>query len=136
MQVSDHMTRDVITLTPGESCARARAVMSAAGIGRLPIVDQARLVGIVTDGDLRRRTPYAPEAGDPTESQDLLMPHVRICGVMTYAPITSGPLLALEEAAALMHERRVNTLPIVDGERLVGILTMGDVLRARRVAPR
>lgn len=130
MHVGDHMTRDVITLTPGESCARARAVMAAAGIGRLLIVDHTRLVGIVTDGDLLRRTPFAPEALDPKESQDLLSPHVKICGVMTYAPVTSGPLLTIEEAVALMLERRINTLPIVEGQRLVGILTMGDVHRA------
>jgi acetoin utilization protein AcuB len=124
------MTREVIAVTPEDSCERAQVIMQAAGIGRLAVLDARRLVGILTDGDLRRRVPYAPQAADRLRSQQLLLPHVKVGGVMTYAPLIAFPATVLDEAAALMRERGIGTLPILDGDRLVGILTRGDVLRA------
>jgi acetoin utilization protein AcuB len=121
------MTRNVITLTPELTCERAKALMRAAGICRLPVVDRWRLIGIVTDGDLERRMPRITGSAGSADQEELLR-HVRVCGVMTYGPITGGPGMALEDAVALMRRRGINTLPVVEGERLVGILTMGDAL--------
>jgi acetoin utilization protein AcuB len=137
MKIADCMTRDVITLSPEESCLRARTVMEAAGVKRLPILEDGRLVGIVTDGDLLRRVPHAPDCRDPRGSQEELLPHVKVGGVMTYAPLTASATMPIDEAAALMRKHRINTLPVVgEGMRLVGILTMEDVLRACQMPSR
>jgi acetoin utilization protein AcuB len=130
MRVRDLMTREVIAVAPDDTCERARGIMQAAGIGRLAVIDASRLVGILTDGDLRRRVPYAPQAADRVRSQQQLLPHVKVGGVMTFAPVTALPGTLLDDAAALMRERGIGTLPVLDGERLVGILTRGDILRA------
>jgi acetoin utilization protein AcuB len=135
-RVGDHMSRDVIVLGPWESCLRARAMMEAAAVNRLPIVEEGRLIGIVTDGDLRRRVPCTPEGDDDQHSRDELLPHVKVGGVMTYGPVTGSPFMSLDEAAHIMRLHRIHTLPVVvDGMSLVGILTMGDVARARPGAP-
>jgi acetoin utilization protein AcuB len=124
------MTRDVIIVRPADPCALARRIMEGTAVHRLPVLEAGRLVGIVTDGDLARRMPYAPTVEDRRRSQDELLPHVKVSGIMTYAPLTASPFVLLKEAAALMRHRRVNTLPVLEADRLVGILTMGDVLRA------
>jgi acetoin utilization protein AcuB len=128
MRVVDYMTRNVITLTPELTCERAKAIMRAAGICRLPVVDRLRLIGIVTDGDLERRVPRITGPSVSAADQEALLRHVRVCGVMTYGPITGGPSMALGDAVALMRRCRINTLPVVEGQRLVGILTMGDAV--------
>ncbi len=124
------MTRNVISIRPEDPCALARRIMEGAAVRRLPVLDTGRLVGIVTDGDLARRMPYAPAVEDRRRSQDDLLPHVKVSGVMTYAPVTASPFVSLEDAVAIMRHRRFNTLPVLEADRLVGILTMGDVLRA------
>ena len=128
MLVGDCMTRNVIAVGPEESCARAHDLMQAAGIARLPVLDVGRLVGILTDGDLVRRVPYAPLASDRRESQSLIMPYVKVGGVMTYAPVTVIPGMVLDEAVTLMCARGINTLLVVDDESLVGVLTRRDTL--------
>jgi acetoin utilization protein AcuB len=139
MRIAECMTREPIAISPAESCERALALMDAAGIHHLPVVDRGRIVGIVTPGDVRRRAPHvAPNGGTAAAATDGLLAHVTVGGVMTYAPAVAPPSMQVAEAAALMRARGVRALPVVEGVRLIGILTAGDLeaLEGRPAGPR
>ena len=131
MRVKDLMTTNVVTIEASESCHAAVERMARAGIRHLPVVDaRGRLVGVVTDRDLRHHL-FAPavfsEVGRvPVESHLRAVPVVRI---MSTPVITVGPDDELELAARTMLEDKVGSLPVVAGGRVVGIITETDLLR-------
>jgi acetoin utilization protein AcuB len=96
----------------------------------LPVVDHGgRLVGIVTDRDLRQVTfALALQRRLPKLSDALKT--LTVQEVMTRGVVTVRPSAEIREAARLMYERKIGALPVVDGDRIVGILTESDVLRA------
>lgn len=131
MVVKQLMSTNVVTIDEQASCREAVALMCRYKVRHLPVVDrQARLCGIVTDRDLRHHL-FRPDVfqaigGVPVEQ---LLTAAPVRGVMS-APVVSVELDAsLEEAAARMRNHRVGSLPVVDGGRIVGILTETDLLR-------
>jgi len=126
--VRDQMERELLTVSPTESCERALALMEAAGVDSLPVTEGARLVGMVSELDIRRRAPQT----ESHASASALFPYVRVMGVMTYAPPTCGCATDLAEAAALMLDKGLTALPVVESERLVGMLTTRSVLATLR----
>jgi acetoin utilization protein AcuB len=93
-------------------------------IRHLPVVDpDGRLVGIVTDRDLRQAS-LARLHALRERDRDLT-----VQDVMTWAVITTGPDVPVNHAVAAMYERRIGSLPVVEDGRLVAILTEGDLLR-------
>lgn len=111
MLVDEIMTRRVITATPEMTVADARALTREHRIRHLPVLDAGRLVGIVTDRDLR-------EAGQG-----------RVGDIMQGDVITTHPLDPVGEAARLLSEHRIGCLPVVQGGELVGIVSETDLLR-------
>jgi acetoin utilization protein AcuB len=126
-RVKDHMTRDVITITPSESCQKALLMMQEAGINHLPVVERERLVGILTERDILRRAPEVRRTIDPG-SRKRLLSLVNVGGVMTYAPATVSPRSSLKDAAAVMLQRRIGCLPVIRNGRLIGIFTTRDAI--------
>ncbi len=119
------MTRGVVTLPPDETAATALAVCRERRIRHLPVLKEGRLVGIVSDRDLRSST---PALGDPQRAaalQKLLVEDVMAREVATVHP--DDPI---EQAANTMRERRIGCLPVLDGDELVGIITTSDVMDA------
>ncbi len=122
MLVQDVMQRPVQTIVPDATLAAAYRLMQARAIRHLPVVDEGRLVGIITDRDLRLATsalhphPFPPDA--------------RVVSVMQRRVVTATPLDPVEEAARLMRMRRIGCLPVLDGDELVGIVTVTDLLEA------
>lgn len=113
------MTREVVTVSPGATVADALDLIRTHDIRHLPVVDGGRMVGIVTDRDLRLALePDGRPAGASVED------------VMTRSPIEVAPGTPIESAAALLSEHRIGCLPVVEDGVLVGILTESDVLRA------
>jgi len=113
------MILDPITLSPADTAASARAQMSRFSIGGIPIVDDsARLVGIVTNRDLRFQTDGGARLGD----------------IMTTAPLVTAPAgTTLEEAEALLQEHKIEKLPVVDdGGILKGLITFKDIQKKRQ----
>jgi len=129
MLVSSRMTSNVITIAPDASIAEALAVTRANRIRHLPVVENGRLVGLVTDRDLRLALPPAWAA-----QHDELMAALnerRINEVMVTTPITTLPETPIEEAAKQLYTHRIGCLPVLDqGGNLVGILSETDLLRA------
>jgi acetoin utilization protein AcuB len=128
MLVRSRMTADVKTVSPETTLADALAVSRAHRIRHLPVVVGDRLVGLVTDRDLRLAMP--PIWADHQEDLQIALRTRTVGELMTSRIITSSPDLPIEEAGKLLYENRIGCLPILDGDRLVGILTETDLLRA------
>jgi acetoin utilization protein AcuB len=123
--VKDSMTREVVVLSPQTTAAEALALCRERRIRHLPVLGEGRLVGIVSDRDLRSA---APALGDPERASAL--EKIRASDVMTRDVVTARPDDPIEEAANRMRERRIGCLPVVEDGALVGILTSSDVMEA------
>ena len=131
MRVAKWMTPKPVTLKPTESISRAIDLMKEKKIRRIPIVtDTGKLVGMVSDRDLKDVSPSRATTLDIWELHYVL-DKLKIKDVMTKNPWTVSPDMPIEKAAALMLEKKVEGLPVVDSKgALVGILTEGDIFRA------
>jgi len=114
MVVRDCMTAPVLTAHPEETVAAVREVFRRRRIRQLPVVAAGRLIGIVTDRDVRSAASDAATVDD----------------VMTPNPVTTTPATPVERAATTMRERKVGALPVVECETLVGIVSESDLLEA------
>jgi len=124
--VRDSMTREVLTVGPETTAAEALALCRENRIRHLPVLEGGRLVGVISDRDLRAATPVL---GDPARADALQS--IRVGDEMARDVATTRPDDPIEDAALAMYERKIGCLPVVDGEGLlVGIVTSSDVLRA------
>lgn len=134
MEIGLWMKHPVHAVKPLDSIQHAREIMEAHRINQLPVVIDRHLVGIITDRDVREASPSlfenpmlgnqlppAPEA-DPKK--------LRVEMVMTPNVVTLSPHDTMPDAARLMRRERVAAIPIVENDRLVGLLTRSDVLDA------
>jgi acetoin utilization protein AcuB len=131
MTVRDLMTRQPVTIQPSETCQEAVRRMHAARVRHLPVVDgEGHLVGIVTDRDVRHHL-FSPAAYRDlgTVRVDALLRQVPVSHIMSWPVITAGPDDDVPATAAVMLERKLGALPVVERERVVGIVTETDLLR-------
>ena len=129
MLVREWMTPDPVTIAPDTPVLEAIKLLKEKGFRRLPVVEGGRLVGIVTDKDLKDAMPSKATTLSIWELNYLLS-KLTVSEVMAKPVITVGADEPLEEAALLMEEYKVGGLPVLEGDRLVGIITITDVLRA------
>jgi len=122
MLVRDIMTSPVVFISPGISLQDAYQTMQDKGIRHLPVIERNKLVGVVTDRDLR----LATSALAPTP----FPPGGKVSAVMCKAPFTADPSDPVEDAARTMREKKIGCLPITEDGRLVGIITGLDLLDA------
>jgi acetoin utilization protein AcuB len=118
MQVKNQMSRKVVTIPPHTSILRAMEVMRENSIRHLPVVNGADFVGLVTEGGLRQASLLS------------MVDKVSIEDVMIKKPFTISPEASIEEAAKIIHRHKIGGLPVVKGKRLVGILTVVDILES------
>ena len=128
MQIVNWMKTELRTIKPLDSIEHARVLMEEHRINQLPVVREGHLVGIVTDRDLRDA--YPSVLADPMRKQTPDPHTVKVESVMTTNVLTLTPADSVVAAASLMRRERVGAVPIVDGKRLVGILTRSDLLEA------
>jgi acetoin utilization protein AcuB len=127
--VRDWMTPDPIVVSSKTTLPEAFWLMIENCIRRLPVVDEGVLVGIVTLEDIRGKIPDHIIKIDPIRVSDILV-KLSVCLVMTRSPKTISPNANLIEAARKMLEYKISTLPVMDGDKLVGIITESDIFRA------
>jgi acetoin utilization protein AcuB len=127
--VKDWMGHPTVTIDAGATCRAAIDLMKARRIRHLPVVDRGRLVGIVTDRDLRQMM-FDPAIRERLEQAVDILEGQPVRNIMTWAVISVGPETDLRQAARLMHEQKIGALPVVAAGRVVGVLTERDVLRA------
>jgi len=129
MLVKGWMTTDVITITEDTSVMKASQIMKEHDIRRLPVMRDGKLVGMVSDRDLKEASPSKATTLDVHELYYLLS-ELKVKDIMAKKLVTIGPDDTVELAAVKMLERRVSGLPVVDNNgRLVGILTQNDVFK-------
>ena len=116
-RVADVMTPGVETTTSSEALRDAARTMRKGDFGAMPVVDDGRLVGMLTARDIVVRA--VAEGLDPMSA--------RVGDVASPSPVAVAPDQDLDEAMELMAEYRVRRLPVVDGERLVGVVSQADV---------
>lgn len=130
MVVGQIMTRNVITVDPTGSIGMAIELMREHGFRRLPVVEDGRLVGIVTDRDLRQAT-NSPLVLRERWYSDFLLEAIKVRSCMTANPITVQPATPVVEAAHLLRQHKIGGLPVVDADdpsRVVGMVTITDML--------
>ena len=129
MLVQDLMTSPALTVPPTTSLPDAAHLMKSKGIRRLPIVDGAHLVGIVTDRDVREAMPSKASTLSPWEATTHLAA-IKVADVMRRSVLTTTADADARDAAYTMVKHRVGALPVVDAAGTVqGILSVTDVLR-------
>ena len=127
-EVRDWMTDDPVTIAPQLSLYEAYTRMIENDIRRLPVVDRrGNLLGVITLSDVVQTAAFTRDSAK-VES-DLLANTQNVAAIMTEAPITVAPDDTIQEAAELMLENQVSGLPVVDGARVVGIITESDIFR-------
>ena len=127
--VKDWMTSNPFTVMPQVTLLEAYDLMAAHRIRRLPVVDDGRLVGILTQGDIREFKPSEAMTLSLFDTPNALA-HLHVAQAMTPKVVTTTPDSAIHEAARMMLANKIGGLPVVDAERLVGVITESDIFRA------
>ena len=117
MIVRNVMHKDVVTIRPNLSLREASKIMSKFGIGSLVVVEDENLVGIITSTDIIKAIAEGKDVDNTLVSE-----------VMSKDVITVDPDESLEEAVEKMMERNIKRLPVVEGGKLVGIITASDII--------
>ncbi|OFW61593.1 MAG: hypothetical protein A2W01_07920 [Candidatus Solincola sediminis] len=122
------MTRQPVVLAPEDNLRKARRLMEERGLRRFPVLDNGVLVGIVTDRDIRAAD-ISCAVVQEKRYEDYILDHVLVGGIMTPNPITVHPDTPLTEAAGIILENKIGGLPVLENERLVGMITETDLIR-------
>jgi acetoin utilization protein AcuB len=131
MFVSRSMTRKVITVEAGTGIFEAQKLMAESKIRHLPVIDpDGRLIGIVTDRDLRSALPYEFFKQHPSKKEKEKFSKLQIKDIMSKNPITISPTYTIQDALMMIQDAKVGALPVVDAEnKLKGIISVRDLLR-------
>ena len=123
MFVGRRMKRDLVTVPPGATLPEAASLLKANRIHHLPVVEEGRLLGIVTDTDLRNAMLRGVEGEEGGASRT-------VGEIMTRDVVTLSPEDTIDDAMLILSRQRLGALPVVDGDRPVGIVAKTDVLSA------
>jgi CBS domain-containing protein len=142
MEARQVMTSPTITIGPDVPVRQAIETMLRAHVSGLPVVDaQGGLIGILSEGDLLRRAEIGTQKHRPKwldfllgpgrSAQDYVHSHSRrVADMMTDEPVSVTEEASLEEVVALMEKKRIKRVPVLRNDRVVGIVTRSDLLRA------
>jgi CBS domain-containing membrane protein len=128
MKVKDIMVRDVATLDLNDELTLADDIMKLGRIRHLPVVDEGRLVGIISQRDLFKAS-LASAMGFGEKAKREFMKTVAVKEVMVDHVITVSPEEDIKKAGRVMLEKKIGCLPVIEGDELVGLITETDILR-------
>jgi acetoin utilization protein AcuB len=126
--VYERMTPDPITVSSDTFLSDACRLMVDHEIRRLPVVDDGKLVGILSWSDVREALPPGMSSSDIFE-QDCQLELTQVGQVMTRDPITLTPLATIDQAAQIMLEHKIGSLPVALDGKVLGIITESDLFR-------
>ncbi len=145
LQARDIMTTEVITVSPQTSVLDLARLLAHHKINGAPVVaDDGRLVGVVTQSNLIDRAKkfelphvvtildahiYLERPSTFKKNLEKLMGNL-VADIMTAPPVTISPEMELDEIASLMARRQVHTLPVLEGDKLIGVIGKIDIIRA------
>jgi CBS domain-containing protein len=126
--VRDIMATEVTTLGRNDSLQLARDIMTLGRVRHFPVIDDGKLVGVVSQRDL-----YKASLGSVMKygekAQRAFLEGIAVKEVMSDPPITIAPHASVKEAARLMMEKKIGCLPVLEGAKLMGIVTETDMLK-------
>ena len=129
MLVKNWMSKEVITVDADDTMQNAIYTLQEQNIKMLPVMDDVKLVGIITDRDLKKASPSDATTLDMHELL-FLISKIKVRDLMKEPVFTARPDDTVEEAAALLLEKKISGLPVIDEHnRLVGIITRSDIFR-------
>lgn len=129
MLVKNWMSQTVISLNVADNLKRANDLLVEHRIRSLPVLDNGKLVGIVSDRDLKNAS-VSDESGLDQHELLYLNTRIKVVEIMTPDPITVSPDVTVDEVAEIMYTRKISGLPVLDkGGALVGMITQGDIFR-------
>lgn len=117
MKVRDKMTKNVGYVNPSNTVVEAAQLMQKLNVGSVPVFDQSKVVGVVTDRDIVVRNVAHGKIPQDTKVQD----------VMTSQVTTVTPDMDVDEVAKIMAQQQIRRVPVVENNQLVGILALGDM---------
>ena len=128
MLVRDWMTTGVATVTTESSISDAAALMREKRVKHLPVLKAGKLAGILSDRDIKQ---YLPSKGTSLDIYELnyLLAQTKVGDIMKSPVFTVAPETPVEEAAMAMHDRSIGCAPVVEGDRLVGIISDRDIFK-------
>ena len=127
-RVADWMSTPPVVIAPTCSLAEAQQLMEQRHVRWLPVVEQERLIGMLSRGDLRAAQPSAATTLSVFERRALL-DHLTVATCMTRDPVTIAPDAMVLEAAQQLLEHKIGGLPVVEDGRIVGVITESDLFR-------
>jgi len=128
MHVGRKMTTDLITVTSDTPLVSARDLLRERNIKQLPVVDdQGNLVGILTDRDIKQAW-ASPATTLSIYELTYVLQKLTVESVMVKDLITITPDATIERAAKILHDRKIGSLPVVEDDKLVGIITSTDLM--------
>jgi CBS domain-containing protein len=119
LKVEDVMVKEVITIDENSTVKEAAEIMNKFEIGCLIAVRKGKAMGIITERDLLKRVVAEAKDANKTKVKD----------VMSSPLVVVEPSMDLEEAVRLMFQMKIKKLPVVDGKRLVGLVSLTDIAR-------
>ena len=129
MPVKDFMTKKVVYVSPDTTVAHAADMMRDQGLRLLPVIENDKLVGLVTEGTMAEASPSKATSLSIYE-MNYLLNKTKIRDVMIKNVVTVSQYARLEDAIYLMMKHHVGVLPVVDNEQVYGIITDKDVFKA------
>ena len=129
MQVGEMMTRRVIAVDRDTPLHEVRKIFEEEGFHHVLVIERRELFGIISDRDvLRHLSPYVDTLAEQRRDVETL--EVRAHQVMSRCPVTIDPGISVAEAASLLVEHRISCLPVLENERVCGLVTTRDIVRA------
>ena len=129
MSVKDFMTRKVVYISPDTTIAHAADLMREQDLHRLPVIENDKLVGLVTEGTIAEARPSKATSLSIYE-MNYLLNKTKVKDVMIKDVITVSAYASLEDATYLMYKNKVGILPVVDNDQLYGVITDRDIFAA------
>ena len=127
MLVRKKMKKDLITITKDERMTTAKKILKEKNIRHLPVVEGKKLIGLVSNMDIRKAE-ASPATSLEVRELHYLLDKITIGEIMTRNVITISPDISVEEATTLLHDNKIGCLPVVEDGNLVGIITENDVM--------
>ncbi len=134
MYIGWHMKTNLITVSPETSVFKAREMMDQHKISHLPVTDgRARLLGIVTDRNLKEAW-ASPATTLSVHELTYVLQKLTVANIMVKKIITATPDMTIERGARIMHDHKIGALPVLKDDKLVGIITITDLMEVLLVA--
>ncbi len=128
MLVRKKMNADLVTISRDDRMTMAKKILTEKKIRHLPVVDGKKLVGLITNMDIRKAE-ASPATSLDVREINYLLDRIKVSEIMTRKVVTVSPEHSMEDAATIMHDKKIGCLPVLENGNLVGIVTENDVMQ-------